>query len=312
MPEPGFIETVDQSEYALAADTDSSYSKIPLPFSKYEDIHRTVDYVQNLAHEFNSEYLKTFNATVVKHGNVDPKYNEMNFKSETVSYRGLFIAKKYYALVKMWDEGSFYTNPEIKKTGGQIVKADSTKIVFDLLTDIYETLLLDFSITDEIQLYSRVFFDLKDKYIKRTEDSVVNLNYQDFGIPKKWGLNAHKIIPKQVQGARFYNYLFQDVIRPGDGIMQCQIIINPERLLQYMDSNPVKGKYQITPEMVPKLNVISFPYDITEVQLKKIFELFELLGISFDLRTILDFNISKKFDQFQKVFSEEAKRLAQR
>ncbi len=311
MPELGFIENVDQSKFALGADTDSSYSLIPLPFDKFSDSHKVVNYTQDLAHKFNEEYMKTFNETVVKHGNVNPDYNLMDFKSEVVAYRGIFMAKKYYGLAKMWDEGKYFTEPEIKKTGGQIVKADSTKIIFDLLTEVYQILLLDFSITDEVQLYHKIFFDLKKKYTKRVEEAVENVRYKDFGIPKKWGLGAKKIIPKQVQGSMLFNYLFDDTIRPGDGVLQCQLIINSDRLRQYADQHSSKSKYELPKEMITKkLNVISFPYDMTKKDFERVQERFKELNIRFDLGTIINFNVDMKLDQFQKIFSEETRRLA--
>ncbi len=310
-PQPGFIENVDKSPFALGADTDSSYSMIPLPFSKFDDAHQVVDYAQDLAHQFNEEYMRTFNETVVKHGNVDPSFNLMDFKSEVVAYRGIFMAKKYYGLAKMWDEGSFFTKPELKKTGGQIAKADSTKIIFDLLTEVYKVLLLDFSITDEVQLYHKVFFELKEKYTKRVEKAVEVMDYKEFGIPKKWGLGKLKTVPKQVEGSMLFNYLFDDVIRPGDGVLQCQLIINSERLLQYADSHPVESKYQLPKERITKkLNVISFPGDLTEADFKKVQKKFLDLNIRFDLGTITNFNIDMKLDQFKKIFTEETRRLA--
>ncbi len=311
MPQQGFIESVDNSEFALAADTDSSYSMIPLPFSKFGDAHQVVDYTQDLAKQFNEEFMKTFNETVVKHGNVDPKYNMMDFKSEVVAYRGIFMAKKYYGLAKMWDEGRFFTDPELKKTGGQIVKADSTKIIYDLLTEVYKTLLLDFSIADEVQLYHKIYFDLHKKYTKRIENAVNNMNYKDFGIPKKWGLGKLKTIPKQVEGAMLFNWLFNDSLRPGDGMLQCQIIINPGRLLQYVDLHAPNSKYQLPIERITqKLNVISFPVDLTEKDFKIVQEKFLELNIRFDLGTITNFNIDMKLDQFKRIFKEETIRLA--
>jgi len=310
-PPHGFIETVDRSEFSLGADTDSSYSKIPLPFSKFEDSHKVVDYTQNIAKQFNEEYQKTFMDTIVKYGNVDPDFNFMDFKSEVVAYRGAFIAKKYYGLAKMWDEGTFFDKPELKKTGGQIAKADSTKIIFDLLTEIYNTILLDFSVTNEIELYKKIFFDLKKKYTQRTELAVEAMDYKEFGIPKKWGLRDLKTIPKQVEGAMLYNYLFDDNVRPGDGVLLCRIIINPGRLLQHADKHPPSSKYQINKETITsKLNVISFPPDLTESDFKRMKNTFEDLNIRFDLGTIVSFNVDMKLAQFLKLFSEETQRIA--
>ncbi len=221
------------------------------------------------------------------------------------------MAKKYYGLAKLWDEGTFFTEPKLKKTGGQIVKADSTKIIFDLLSEVYNTLLLDFNITDEIKLYHKLYFELKEKYTKRVELAVDTMNYKDFGIPKKWGIGALKTIPKQVEGAMLYNWLFSDSIRPGDGVLQCQLIINSDRLAQYSDSHPKKSKYELPRERITKkLNVISFPTDMTEDDYRKVQERFQELNIRFDLRTIINFNVDMKLDQFSKLFSEDTKRMA--
>jgi hypothetical protein len=311
--ERGFIENVDFSKFTLYSDTDSSYSLVPLPFSKFEDQHKTVDFAQDIARELNRKYLELFNNTVVKFGNVDPKYNQMDFKSEIVAYRGFFNSKKYYALTKFWDEGVFFDTPVVKKTGGQIVKADSTPIVLDLLNEVYDTLLLDFSITSEVELYRKIFFDIKSKYIARVEKAVDNFNVHEFGVPKKWGLKTLKSIPKAVEGAMFYNYLFRDIFRPGESVIQVQTIINPSLILQHMDNNPPKNEYQIQYSTITsKVNNISFPVDFgsTEAEVEKAKEIFKQFGIRLDLKTILDFNVNLKLAQFEKLFSEETKRMA--
>lgn len=311
--EPGFIETVDFSKFTLYSDTDSAYALIPVPFNKYEDQHRTVDYVQDIAKTLNDEYLKIFNDTIVKFGNADPEYNFMDFKSEIVAYRGLFNTKKNYGLTKMWDEGAFFDPPEVKKIGGQIVKADSTPIVLELLTEVYETILLDFTITDEVELYRKIFFEIKAKYTKRIEEAVETFDVRAFGIPKKWSLKTLKRIPKQVEGAMLYNYLFSDNFRPGESILQTQAIINPSKLLQQMNTVRPSTEYQIQPETISdKVNVISFPVDFGDSQtdVKEARKIFQENNIQFDLRAILDFNVNMKLDAFKKLFSEETMRLA--
>lgn len=307
--EKGFIEKVDFSEWALYGDTDSSYSKIRIPFSKFEDAHVVVNFISDLAKHFNDEYLKTFRETIGTYGGVDDQYNMMFFKSEIVALRGFFNTKKNYALAKLWDEGKFFEEAKLKKTGGQILKADSSKIVFELLTEIYNILVLDFSITDEIVLFKKVFHEVKKKYSIRVETSVTNMDYKDFGIPKKWSMSALKTIPKQVQGAMLYNYLFDNILRPGESMYQCQIQVNQSRLLQYMDKQNAPVKFQIKTDMIPKLNVISFPVDMTQEDFDTVKKVFGELDIQFDLGAILDFNVNLKIDQFKKLFKEETVRL---
>jgi len=311
--EPGFIETVDFSKFTLYSDTDSAYSLIPVPFNKFADQNVTADYVQNIASDLNDAYIKIFNDTIVKFGNVNPDYNFMDFKSEIVAYRGFFNTKKNYGLAKFWDEGAFYNPAEIKKVGGQISKADSTPIVLDLLTEIYTTLLLDFSITTEIELYQKIFVEIKNKYLARVEQAVSNFDVHEFGIPKKWSLKTLKSIPNQVKGAMLYNYLFTDNFRPGESILQTQVIINPSMLMQKMQKSPPSSEFQLQSDMVSsKTNTLSFPVEFGNdpSDKEKAKQLFQEMNIQFDLRTILDFNVNLKIDAFQKLFSDETKRLA--
>lgn len=304
--EHGFIELVDQSEWALYGDTDSSYSKIRIPFSKYDDTKKVVAFILSMSKYFNEKYLETFTDTVCKYGGVDPDYNMMFFKTEIVAYRGFFNTKKYYALAKLWDEGKFFDEPKLKKTGGQILKSDSSKIVFDLLTDVYKALVLDMSISDEDRLYRKVFKEIKSTYLNRVLEGVDNMDYKDFGIPKKWSLSDLKTIPKQVQGAMFFNYLFTDTLRPGDSVIQCQVKINPSKLVQYYSEHPAKTKYQIDASMISdKLNVISFPVDLLEKDFENVKQVFNDLDIKFDLDQILDFNVNLKLKQFEKLFKAE-------
>jgi DNA polymerase elongation subunit (family B) len=305
-----FIENIDQDYRLLAGDTDSSYSLVELPFSKFDNDELTVDYVQEVATEINEKYRDVFNETVVKYGNVNPKYNFMDFKSEVIALRGIFIAKKFYGLAKMWDEGTFFDPPKPKKTGGQIVRSNTTQITAMMLKEVYDVLLLDFNITNEIDLYRKIFFEIKNKYTKMTEDAVKNFEFEKFGIPAKWGLGKLKTIPKHVKGAMLFNLIFADLLRPGESLLQCQIKINPPRILQYIDSEDKNlSKYQISKDIVnEKLKDISFPADFHEKE--KLFEIFEKFQINFDLGLILDFNINKKLDQFQKIFKEETIRMA--
>jgi hypothetical protein len=270
-----------------------------------------VAYTQELAQELNKKFTELFKNTVVKFGNVNPKYNRMNFKSEIVAYRGFFNKKKYYGLAKVWDEGTFFDPLKVKKTGGQIVKADSTKIIFDLLTEIYDILLMGFDIVNEVILYRKIFIDLRKKYLERVEKAVTVLSFKEFGIPKKWSLNQLKTIPKQVQGAMLYNYLFDDNLRPGDSMIMCQVIINTGKLLQHFEHNPSQSKYHLQKENVTsKLNVVSFPNDLSEEEAKIIEVRFQELNIRFDLGTIQNFNVDMKIDQFKDLFTEQTRRLA--
>jgi DNA polymerase elongation subunit (family B) len=235
----------------------------------------------------------------------------MNFKSEVVAYRGFFRGKKYYALAKIWDEGNFLDKPKLKKTGGQLVKSDVTSISKDLITEIYETLVLEFELDDINKIYRKIFKELYNKYKIILKEAINNFDIDKFTIPKKWGVGNYKQIPTHVKGAMLYNLIFKNTIRPGDGIRAVQIKINNFKKLINTYNQRKKERlideYTIPLEEInKKLNIISFPYDSTSKE--EILKVLEEYGIVLDYDTILDFNIDKKIVQFQDLFSEDVKR----
>ena len=312
-----WIETVGFNEEIAYGDTDSLYLKVKLPFNKFESDSKTVDYSQQIAARANENYLNVLNSLLAERAGINPEYNLMNFKSEVVAYRGFFRSKKYYALAKIWDEGNFFENPKLKKTGGQILKADSTKIMYQFLEEIYDYLVLRFDIKDELELYKIVFFELPKKYKEKIEKYIQNFDIEYIGIPSKWGLKDFKTIPKQVRGAKLYNFLFEDIIRPGDSMLTVQIKVkNLKKLLQYYEEKKKQNllsEYQLEYfDINNKLNFISIPFGIekNKEKLKEIKKILIDFDIELDHDLIINYNIDMKLTQFSDLFSEEIKRKA--
>jgi len=307
---PGFIETIADDSRLMYADTDSSYSYIKLPFNKFKDIHKTVDYTQVVAKACNTKYTDIFNTLLKEKANINPDYNFMNFKSEVVAFRGFFNTKKFYALGKIWDEGTFFQKLKIKKTGGQILKSDCTDLTYNMLSEIYDLMTVRTEIKDKYQIEKMIFIDLKNKYQELLARSINDFNFPAFVIPKKWGLGDFKNIPNQVKGAMLYNALFENTLRPGDSLNMVQLKINKDKVYQYL-SNKYKKlnkddlKYLIDLKDVnSKLNIISFPStEFDKEKINNIKNLFNELDIKFDYDKIMDFNINMKLEQFKKLFS---------
>jgi len=305
-----WVETVDKNDTNRYSDTDSAYILFALGFSKFEDDHKTVDYSQEMAKKINENYLDVLNNKVGPYIGINPKFNLMNFKSEIVAYRGFFNAKKYYALAKIWEEGNFYEKPNLKKTGGQILKADSTKLIYDLLNEIYQYLVLRFDITDENELYRIIFKELKEKYSGLILESFKNFTIKNIGIPKKWGLRDFKSIPGHVVGSMFYNTFFENTLRPGDSILAFQVKLNnlkliDEKFQEKMKANEI-NEWTLSKDMInSKLNMFAVPSGISPEKLKEIKQLFLEYNIELDFDTILNFNVIKKLDQFEKLFSDD-------
>ena len=310
-----WVEIVDRTRVNIYSDTDSSYMLIELPFNKFEDVHKTVEYTQEIAESINNLYLDVLNNIVKENANLDPEFNLMNFKSEVVAYRGFFKGKKHYGLAKIWDEGNFLPEAKLKKTGGQIVKADATEIGFKLLTELYNYFILDFKITDKNILYKKVFVELRTKYIQQLKNDIKTFNIKSFGIPKKWGLKEFKVIPKQVLGAMLYNTIFENTLRPGDSLMLIQIKVKNLKIImdafnQLKNNNNI-NEYQLSKDRINnKLNVISVPMDIYKnpEKIKLLLKSFKDFDIELDLDIIINFNIDMKLAQYEDLFDDEIKR----
>jgi hypothetical protein len=300
-----FISTIENHPNLLYADTDSSYNYFKTPFNKYKNIHTTVMYSQKVAKDCNIKYRNVFDTVLQERANINPNWNYMDFKSEVIATRGFFNTKKFYALAKLWMEGTYYENLEIKKTGGQILKADTSIVTLHFLQEIYDvlTIRVEFNTLEKIRY--RIYEIIKKKYIEIITKNINDFNFKEFVIPKKWPINKTKTVPVHLQGAMFYNLIFDDQLRPGDSLLMVPVIINSSLVFkkyQYYKRSP----YQIPNELIKdKLNIISFPSDLefTEEKKQEIILKLQQLNIRIDFDRILNFNIDMKLAQFDKLFS---------
>ncbi len=309
LPE-NFIEKTDTDDVLLYADTDSAYLLYDLPFDKYQDIHQLVDYVQGIARELGTIYNEALEYYLCANAGLNPKYNTMDFKSEVVAYKGFFNSKKFYALAKAWDEGTFFEEkPKLKITGGAIKKSDVTKLTKQLLTDVYSVLVTDIDKVDLVEMYRIIFVQLKAKYKFQIMDSIKNMEFADFSIPKKWG-STEKTIPPPVTGAKLYNYIMEDTFRPSDSFIVVKVYVDIARLLQEYGRDPAKvSEFILQQEEVEflknKINVISIPPTLDEEQKQRLLDRLDKLNIRLDYDEIISYNIDTKLEPFEKLFSDD-------
>jgi len=306
-----FINTIGDDNRLKYADTDSAYISITLPFNKKEDNRKTVDYAQKITRKMNDVYLNALNYYVGNFGNMDTDYNTMDFKSEVVAYRGFFLKKKFYSLGIIWDEGEFFDKLKRKITGGQIAKADITHITENIITEIYDILVMN---QDEVELrsmYKKIFVDLKNKSSIRLRNSIKSYNFKDFGIPKKWGLKKGKTITPQVVGAKLYNTIVTDIFRPGDSFLKIQIKVNLGKFKKYIKDKPNMNSdsnyFLCDKDVTSKMNIISIPTDLTSDEHSELKKIFEESGITLDYDTIMNFNIGLKMAPFELLFPDRYK-----
>ena len=297
----GFMESIEKDPYQLYCDTDSDYLLIKLTFDKNEDHKQTVDYCQKLTLRMNAAYMAALD------------FNTMDFKSEVVAYRGFFCSKKFYALGKIWDEGKFLPELETKKTGGQIRKSDVTKVTKEMLTEIYNLLTVDQTISDEVVLYNKIFVEIKNKYVFRLKESIKSMQFEYFTVPKKWSFGEKKNIPPQINGAKLYNRIIKDTFSMGDAVLVLPIKFNLPLMKKEFEKMTNPNENMLTnAELNSKINVISLPPSskLTDKDKDLIKSRFQELDVHLDYDEIMDFNIDMKLEPFKRLFNVEITRKA--
>ena len=236
----------------------------------------------------------------------------MDFKSEVVAFRGFFCTKKFYALGKVWDEGKFLGKLETKKTGGQIRKADVTKVSKEMLSEIYHLLTVDQSIKNEVIIYNKIFVEIKNKYVFKLKEAIKNLEFEYFTVPKKWSFGDKKNIPPQITGAKLYNRIIKDTFSMGDAVLVLPIKYNMPLLKREFERLPSNENMLQNNELTPKVNVISLPptKKITDKDKELILGRFKELEIIPNYDEIMNFNIDMKLEPYKKLFSLEVTRKA--
>lgn len=309
----GFIENIEKDPFQLYCDTDSDYLLIKTTFNKKEDIERTVAYCQKLTLRMNAAYMSALDLYFYKLANWHPDFNTMDFKSEVVAFKGFFAAKKFYALGIIWNEGKFLAKVKTKIIGGQLKKADVTKVTKEMLEDIYSLLTKDSDVKDEAKIYNKIFIEFKNRYLIKLKESINQLNFEYFTIPKKWSFGEKKNVPASITGAKLYNRIIKDTFSVGDSVLVLPIKFNLAMMTREFEkmSNPNENMLQ-NAELSSKIKDLSLPplSKLTEADKDYIKQRFIELDIHLDYDKIIDFNIDMKLEPFKRLFSVETTRRA--
>ena len=309
----GFIENIEKDPFQLYCDTDSDYLLIKTTFDKKEDVERTVAYCQKLTLRMNEAYMSALDLYFYKLANWHPDFNTMDFKSEVVAFKGFFAAKKFYALGIVWNEGKFLAKVKTKITGGQLKKADATRVTKEMLEDIYYLLTKDSEIKDEAKIYNRIFIEFKNRYLIKLKESINHMDFEYFTIPKKWSFGEKKNIPPAITGAKLYNRIIKDTFSIGDSVLVLPIKFNLPRMIKEFEKTTNPNENMLPNNLLnSKVNVISLPplSKINDADKELIKQRFQELDIQLDYDTIINFNIDMKLEPFKRLFSVETTRRA--
>ena len=104
-------------------------------------------------------------------------------KVEKIMNRGIWVAKKKYAVMKIWEEGAYYTTPSLSVTGLELVKSSTPEFAKSVFEKALKIMLLNDE--RELQLYLKEVKKEFDELVKTPEgvkqiariSGVSNLNY---------------------------------------------------------------------------------------------------------------------------------------
>jgi len=200
MPERG-------NEYIVTGDTDSIFCK----FGDFNKKKHTID-VKSI-HGWCAQIEEFLNndkiVEVVKKHRVDMDFNRMVLKNELVISRGLFLAKKRYAIRVINNEGTDVD--KINYMGVEIKRSDYPKKSKEFLSELTELILRDekFKLGKTITYVAR-----KEKEFK----ALIMDGDKSIARPVTYGkkLKDYKSIPQGVRAMEAWNSIMYDIHKTGN------------------------------------------------------------------------------------------------
>lgn len=192
--------------YSFYSDTDACYITLdPLVNKFYKDLPRdkVVAILDTICQEKIEKFLEKSSRDIAKYTNAFD--NRISFKREVIADRGIWVAKKRYALNVYNNEGVQYSEPKLKVMGLEIVRSSTPEPVRDALRKAVKIILTQ----DEpaLQDFVRKFKTEYDKIEAERISFPRGVNglgkYSDKASIYKSGTPMH------VRGALLYNYYIQ-------------------------------------------------------------------------------------------------------
>ena len=175
--------------------------------------------------------------------------NKMVMKLEKISYKGLWKAKKKYAILALYEEGVYLHEPELKVTGIEIKRSSTPALVKDMLKEIV------ILIMKKPELVQEKIAEFKKKFM--------NANYKDIAFPRgatdvrKYtisGDNFKSGTPIHIRGAIVYN---RYIDKKGLNLPK---IDNGDKIkfLYLIEPNPLNSYVISFPKRLPDENLIKY------------------------------------------------------
>lgn len=195
------------NEYSFYCDTDSAYitlGRLVDTFYKNKTKEETVAILDRICGE---KIEPTINSAIEDLGAyINVFQNKLKFKREVIADRGVWIAKKRYALNVYNSEGVQYAEPKLKVMGLEIVRSSTPAPARKALKEAVNIVLTgnETTLREYVRTLESKWFAMSPEEIAFPR-SVNNLKkYQDSATLFK------KSTPMHVAGALIYNYLIAD------------------------------------------------------------------------------------------------------
>lgn len=210
-------------DYAFYGDTDSCYVTLAPLVDKFFATQPKEKVVQLLDKICEEKIVPVINKACEKLAEGTNAYqSKINFKREVIADRGIWVAKKRYALNVHNSEGVQYKEPKLKVMGLEIVRSSTPAAVREFLRQGVKIALT--KTEHEVQ-----------EYIAQVEAQFMQMDVETIAFPRsannmgKYSSRTSiyvKATPMQVRGALLYNYYVQDkkldkkyeLIKEGDKI----------------------------------------------------------------------------------------------
>ena len=190
-------------DYVFYSDTDSCYVTFgPLVQKYYKDAskEKIIEILDKICKE---KIEKQLNIACQKLAdNTNAFENKIFFKREAIADRGLWVAKKRYALNVYNNEGVQYAEPKLKVMGLEIVRSSTPEPIRKALKKA-----VNLALTSTEGVLQKYISDFEKEYMKMTPESVafprgVNglMKYTDSSMIYKKGTPIH------VRGSLLYNF----------------------------------------------------------------------------------------------------------
>jgi DNA polymerase elongation subunit (family B) len=232
----------------ITADTDSEYIKIDKivdkiiekkfgkSFEKFneDETKKLTDFIlkfidkeiQPLVDESVKEVQDMFNA-----------YHKgfVGAKVEKIMVTGIFVAKKKYAVAKIWEEGAYYAKPELSVTGLDLVRSSTPEFAKKIFKESLKIMLLK----DEKTLQN---------YLKKTKNEFENVIKTPKGIKSVSRVSGVNSINYKQYENGWYRYVYDS---NGNIVKKLPAPINSRASIlynKYVIENNLEEKYELIEE----------------------------------------------------------------